>query len=218
MPAPSSILLGLLALGGFTIDSALGQGECFQEYECVYKHPKSGVVYDLRPLCAQGSPYVHNEGNTTYNVQICGTSKGRCDPVSYPVEHHTGVGFVFFGEKPPADAVCKDNLGNVVPCTRNCETLGIGIPQISLIDEKKPYEGVILQHYSVPSLPEDPHQCKYNPTTGANYERVLEIYVKCNRQATVKPIITFAGEVPKDSCRFHFVVESVYGCGCVPNW
>jgi hypothetical protein len=184
----------------------------------VYKH-KSGLTYDLRPLCSQGSPYIHTvETNATYNFQICGTSKGRCDPVSYPVEHHTGVGMVFFGEKPPENSTCYDNLGNVVPCTRNCEMLGIGLPTFSLIDEAKPAEGVILTHYSVPSLPTDPHQCAYNPETGANKERVLDIYVKCNKKAIVKPIITYAGEVPKDSCRFHIVVESVYGCGCIPNW
>lgn len=91
---------------------------------------------------------------------------------------------------------------------------------MSLIDEAKPYEGVKMTHYGVPSLPGDPYEdsCEMNPTTGARRERVLEIYLKCNKKAVVKPIITWAGEPVRRSCVYHIVVESIYGCGCLPNW
>lgn len=114
-----ALSLGLLALVVHAVDA---QGECFQDYQCVYRDAKSGVVYDTRPLCSQGSPFIHNEGNVTYNFQICGISKGRCDPVSYPVEHHSGVGMIFFGHPVPPNSTCHDNLGNEVPCTRDCES------------------------------------------------------------------------------------------------
>lgn len=178
----------------------------------------SGAQYDLRPLCNQAQPYVHTDAktNTTYNFEVCGNTKARCNPPGYAVEYHQGVAIQYFGEQPAPGTNCTDNLGNSVVCTRDCEVLGIGVPKITLHHVKNPYMGVNLTHYGVPSLPSDPFQCPFNAMTGAPQERQVTIVVKCNRQAIVKPIITYAGEEPARSCKYVIVMESFYGCGCEP--
>jgi len=94
---------------------------------------------------------------------ICGTPNIACNP-PYPVEYHGGVVIQYFGDDQPDGTICTDNLGTTVPCTRNCEVLGIGTPHMTLIDPSDSFGGINITHYSVPSLTQDPFQCPFDPS------------------------------------------------------
>jgi len=127
-------------------------------------------------------------------LQICGTSNARCNPVPYPVEYHAGVAIQYFGDVPAPNSNCTDNTGAAVPCTRDCEVLGVGLPTITLANPNDPFGGVNVTHFSVPAAQNDPFQCAYDPSTGAPKERTVTVQVRCGRNLLVKPQVVSAGE------------------------
>jgi len=113
---------------------------------------------------------------------------------------------------------CFDPLLNrSLCCTEDCEVLGVGLPEWSLIDETRPADGgVVLRHTGVGAMTGDPYGCGIDPVTQAQLERMVDIYLRCNPALddhTVEPIAAYENT----TCRYVIELETGASCGCAPN-
>lgn len=105
---------------------------------------------------------------------------------------------------------CTDNNGGVVPCTQNCEVLGISEPDITLIDAQRPTAGVNMTYQSVPSQPNDAFACPVNPATGGPYDRNFRLQIICDEGAEV-PVV--GAPVELSPCFYAVSLRTKHGCG-----
>lgn len=98
--------------------------------------------------------------------QVCGTAAAPCVPSGYTPTYNLGSAVQFIDGNVP-QGNCTDNTGNVVPCTPNCEVIGIGVPRITVADPNNPAKGVNMSYYSVPDGNLDGFKCPTNPLVRA---------------------------------------------------
>ena len=83
----------------------------------------------MKPLCTGAKPYVTPPGDSGWTIQfqVCGLANVDCVP-QYLVTYNRGAAVQFVDSNVPINKTCENATGAMVPCTANCEVLGIGAP------------------------------------------------------------------------------------------
>lgn len=108
---------------------------------------------------------------------------------------------------------CRTIGGEALCCSKPCQALGTGAPQVQVLDPSNPAGGGIQLHYQgVRAHEDDPHQCSYDPESGGSYARLLVLEIGCDPIVEGLDLLSVEGADPK-SCRFVIKTRSKYGCG-----
>ena len=168
----------------------------------------------MQPLCTGGQPYITPPAPSGYVIafQVCGTANASCVPKGYSVTYNMGSAVQFLGSGAPLfpGELCTDNNGGVVPCTQNCEVLGISEPDITLMDLERPTAGVNMTYQSVPSQANDAFACPFNPATGGPLDRRFRLRIICDEAAEV-PVVS--APVETSTCFYEVSLITKHGCG-----
>jgi hypothetical protein len=110
-------------------------------------------TFDLSPLQNVNGYVFSDSNNNTYDFNICGETPQQCVP-PYEIQYQTANAMLYFGSDPSPGSQCQDKSGNKVPCTRNCEALGVGpAANFQLLDASNVKTGgVQFSYYGVGSL------------------------------------------------------------------
>ena len=89
---------------------------------------------------------------------------------SWQNTYEFGVAVQFWGATPPCGnpPACQDAQKTPKCCTADCQVLGTGAPQWSLLDPTNPGTGGVKAKFlGAAASDSDPFWCTFNPSTGA---------------------------------------------------
>lgn len=99
-------------------------------------------------------------------------------------------------------------------CTADCEVLGVGLPEWSLLDPANPATGGVSLTYT--GLSEGLSPCPVDPATGRAYLRTITYAIACD--AAVPADALEADEVAEGvPCQYSVAARSGAACGCTPD-
>ena len=193
---------------------------CDAEYECQYVS-SYGYTWDLRGMCQESTGYYRWDDmvtNESYVFQLCGNLQDpwSCVPLDQTrqVQYSRGVAIQYDGAYPAPGQQCVNNLGYTVPCTRNCEVLGVGNPVFTPYDPANQARGLNATFIGVDAL--DGNVCPKD-YVGATGERTVTIAVLCPTDGSLSTVVQFVRELGPATCQYEIVVTSPFGCGLLPN-
>lgn len=135
---------------------------CFPSSSCEYEVADSEGNkhnFSLGGLCTSAGYSATDAQKHSYVLNICGYAPTPCLPVPWPTLYEYGVGVQSWGGPAPAGSTCTTPSGyNVTQCTADCEVLGVGSPEVTLIDPTAPSQGVKLRYTALYSS-KDPFWC-----------------------------------------------------------
>mmetsp|Transcript_65735 Transcript_65735/g.133524 ORF Transcript_65735/g.133524 Transcript_65735/m.133524 type:complete len:255 (+) Transcript_65735:83-847(+) len=192
--ALASALTVVMCASVATVQAANPQ--CDPSYECkfVYTAPDGSKshTFDFTSLCSATDYVLTDVKGHNYYAQICGTAKQNCLPATWQNTYEYGVAVQTWGQTPPCGnpPACKSKQGQAACCTADCQVLGQGPPQWSLVDPSNPSTGGVQAHHQGAAASDsDPFWCTFNPTTGAQYERHVTFVFECDPSVLhVEPI------------------------------
>lgn len=198
--------------GAATAASNTVQPTCFPSSSCEYgATDKAGhyYQYSLGGLCTAEGYKASNPTHQNYVLNICGIAPSPCLPATWTTKYEYGVAVQSWGATP--NATCKTPSGNPARCTADCNVLGVGAPDFSLIDASDASKGVQLRYSAgTPSL-SDPFWCPFNPATGKQYSRNITYVISCNPNVHGAKLVSVTQSNTND-CEYTADFESNAAC------
>lgn len=156
-----------------------------------------------------------------YVFQLCGNLQDpwSCVPQKgFNVQYSRGVAIQYDGPDPSPNQMCTNNLGFSVPCTRDCQVLGVGAPQWAVYDPSNPARGLNATFIGVDALNGDVCPKDFVGSAG---ERQVTIAVLCPTDGSITTTVQYVRELggwnSPGQCKYEIVVTSPFGCGQIPD-
>lgn len=102
------------------------------------------------------------------------------------------------------------NCGSL-PCTADCEVLGVGQPIFLPRDPSNPQTGGInISHTNVLEFDSDKYECNYVPELGTYRSRAINYIMDCDPKEEGL-VVTKSVEDPQ--CTYNLFIRTKYACG-----
>lgn len=132
----------------------------------------------------------------------------RCNPQGETPVYKYGVAVQLNSAAAPTGN-CPAN-GNL-PCTADCEIIGIGQPYYEPRVPSNPLTGGInITHTGVPEFDSDKYKCSYVPGIGTYRGRAINYIMDCDPNENGL-VVTKSTEDPQ--CTYNLFIRSKYACG-----
>jgi hypothetical protein len=207
------LVAAVAALGLHGVDAS-----CDTEKLCDVTFHNNGGSYsfDFHNACKKDGDYSISDGvGHTYTAQICGTSAFSCLPAGYLNTYQYGVAVQSWGSVPPQTSKnCVDKATNQPAyCSADCQVLGVGNPEYSLIDPSNPSTGgVRVSFKSARTNPDDPFYCPWNPSTMSEDPRVVHYFLECDTDYADEAFLYRAVQNSTDDCSYKLYFKTAYAC------